>query len=162
MKDSTKTMTTTPNPERQLKELLAGYEPDARSLILSVRNALRKRLSSENELVYNYPRGLVISWSPTERGSDAVVAISAGTDGLRLVFNNGPQLPDPKGLLLGSGRQTRFIWIESEKKLAHPDVKALLDTAKVRARKPALPGAGREVIFKKSSSGKRQRQKSKR
>ena len=36
------------------------------------------------------------------------------------------QLPDPHKILLGSGKQTRFIRIESAKVLASPEVEALI------------------------------------
>ena len=39
------------------------------------------------------------------------------------------QLPDPHKILLGSGKQTRFIRIESAKVLASPEVEALIAAA---------------------------------
>lgn len=133
--------------EQQLKGLIAKFEPESQTLIRSVRNALRKRFSSANELVYDYATSFVIGFSPTERGSDSVVAMSSRTDGLRLYFNQGPTLPDPKKILLGSGKQTRFIPIESTGTLRRPEVEALLNMAVNRATIPFRPdGRGKPLI----------------
>lgn len=147
MMPSKKITTERLSAERQLKGFLAAFDPKRQALLVSVRRALRKRFPSADELVYDYPNAFVIAYSPTERGSDAVVSISAGPDGLRLVFTQGASLPDPKKILLGSGKQTRFIWIESPRTLRLPEVTALLETAVARAKIPLPPsGRGKPVI----------------
>ena len=148
--------------EQQLKGFISRYEPKQQALLRSVRKVLRNRFPSENELVYDYPNAFVIAYSPTERGSDAVVAISAGSDSLRLVFTQGATLPDPKKILLGPGRQTRFIWIESPGTLRLPEVKALLDTAVDRAKIPLRPSGRGKPIIKPKSVKQRPRRKPKR
>ncbi len=134
--------------EQQFRRLIAKFEPKQQTLIRAVLKALRKRFPTANELVYDYSNSLVIAYAPTETGSFAVVALSAGADGLRLVFNNGPTLPDPKKILLGSGRATRFIWLGSVKDLTRPEVRALLAAAMSRAKIP-LPKTGRGRLIVK-------------
>ncbi len=152
MKASKKITTEPLSAEQQLQNFIAKFEPKHRALIRTVREALRKRFPSADELVYDYPNAFVIAYSPTERGSDAVVSISAGADGLRLVFTQGATLPDAKKILLGSGKQTRFIWIESPKTLSLPEVKALLELAIDRAKIPLRPsGRGKPIIKPKSA-----------
>lgn len=159
MMASQKTTTKPLSDEQRLRNLVSAYAPSYRRLILSVRKILRSRFPSANELVYDYAKGFVMSWSPNERGSDAVVAISAGADGLRLVFNQGPTLPDPKKILLGSGRQTRYIWVESPTTLNRPEVKALLKSATARMKLSLRPnGRGRLVV--KSATTKQRPTKS--
>jgi len=160
MKASEKGTTKPLSGEQQIKSLIAKYDPKYQGLIRSVRKALRKRFPTANELIYDYSNSFVIGYSPTERGSDAVVAISAAVDGLRLVFNQGPILPDPKKLLLGSGRQTRFIWVESAKTLALPEVQALLRAATDQATTP-LRQSGRGTLIIKPSSAKKRSAKNK-
>jgi hypothetical protein len=123
-------------------------------LIRAVRRALRKRFPTAGELVYDYSASLVLGYSPTERGSEAIVAVAAGDGGVRLFFNNGPRLPDPKKILRGSGKQTRFIWIESVTVLARPEVQALVAAALARAKIP-LPKTGRGRLIIKSTAAKR-------
>ena len=158
MKASKKLTTKPLTGEQQLKGFIARFDPKHQTLIRSVRKAMRKRFPSTNELVYDYTRSIVIGYSPTERGSDAIVAISSGADGLRLVFNHGPQLPDPKKILLGSGKQTRFIRVESPRTLIRPEVEALIRGAIHRATIPLRRG-GRGKLVIKSSSAKQRREK---
>lgn len=140
--------------EPSFKTRITRFDPKYQRLILSVRRVLRRRFSTANELVYDYANAFVFSYSPTERGSDAVVAVSAGSDGIRLVFNQGPTLPDPKKLLRGSGRQTRFIWIESPGTVTLPEVEALLRAAAGKMKTPlARSGRGEQIL--KESSAKR-------
>ena len=162
MKASKKVTTKLPSGEQQIKGLIAKYEPKYQRLIRSVRKALRERFPTADELVYDYTSAVVIAYSPTERGSDAVVAISAASNGLRLVFNQGPTLPDPKKLLLGSGKQTRFIWLESAKTLTLPEIEALMQAAVVQANTPLRPSGRGKLIIKPSSAKQRPRQKARR
>jgi hypothetical protein len=62
-------------------------------------------------------------------------------------------LPDPKRLLRGSGKQTRFIEVESASQLKHPDVEALIAAAIGLAR-VALPSQGKGSLIIKSESAK--------
>jgi len=136
-----------PTPEAQLRSSIDRLDPRIQKLVRSVRTALRRRFPTANELAYDYGRSLVIGYSPTDNGIDAVVAIAARATGVSLYFNQGPQLPDPTGILLGSGRQTRFIQVEAASRLADPDVEALLAAAIDQATIPLpLEGKGRLVI----------------
>ena len=155
--DASKKITTKPlSAEQQIESSIATFGPKLQVLIRSVRRALRKQFPSADELVYNYANAFVIAYSPTERGSDAVVSISAGANGLRLVFTQGTTLPDPKKILLGSGKQTRFVWIESPRTLRLPEIKALLETATDRAKVSLRPsGRGKPIIKPKSVKQRR-------
>jgi hypothetical protein len=151
----------TTNPltgEQQIRGFIARFEPERRALIRSVRRALRRRFPSANELVYDHSKSLVIGYSPIDRGIDSVVAIALGSDGLRLYFNQGARLPDPKKILLGSGRQTRFIRIDSPGTLKLPEVEALMEMAIDRAKIPLRP-KGRGKLIVKSTSASRRRTK---
>jgi hypothetical protein len=70
-----------------------------------------------------------------------------------LCFIQGARLPDPHGLLLGSGNQTRFIRLESADVLARPQVQALIAAAVARAKTP-FRKSGRAVLIIRSISAK--------
>ena len=141
-------------PETQLLSLIEKFDPKDRKLIRSVRSAVRKRLPAANELLYDYGSFFVIGYSPTERPTDGIVSIAARPDGVRLYLMQGPRLPDPKKLLMGSGKQVRFIQVEAARRLAHPDVEALIAAAIDRAEVP-LPSKGRGTLILKSTAAKR-------
>ena len=137
--------------EQLIRGFIAKFEPKHQTVIRAVRKALRKRFPTADELVYDYSNNFVIGYSATQRGSDAIVSFAAGADGLRLYFNNGPKLPDPKKILLGSGKQTRFIWLESVKVLARPEVQALMAAAQERAKFPLRETGPGKVVIKSTS-----------
>lgn len=136
-----------PTPEAQLRSFNERFDPKQQKFIRSIRAALRKRFPTANELAYDYSSFFVIGYSPTEHGIDGIVTIAARADRVDLYFSHGPQLPDPKKLLLGSGKQTRFIRLESARHLAHPDVKAFIAAAIERASVPfSSKGKGTLII----------------
>jgi hypothetical protein len=140
-------------PEAQLRSLIAKFDAKDQRFIRSVRTAVRKRLPTANELLYDYRTFFVIGYSPSEHGIESVVSIAARPDGVRLYFLNGPRLPDPKKLLLGTGKQVRFIQVDSASRVKHPDVEALIAEAIAQADVPlARKGSGK--LFTKTSAAK--------
>lgn len=146
-------------PEAQLRAYIEMFDPKYQRFIRSVRSAVRKRLPTANELVYDYYTFFVIAYSPTDRPTDGIVSIAARPDGVRLYLMQGPQLPDPKKLLQGSGKQTRFIRLEAASQLAHPDVEALIAAAIEKAGAP-LPSEGRGRLVIRTVSEKRRPRRS--
>ena len=148
------------NAEAQLAAFIRKFEPKHQTLIRAVRRALRARFPTACEMVYDNYNFFVIGYSPTERPSDAVVSIAAGASGAGLCFIQGARLPDPRKILLGSGKQTRFIRLESAAVLARAEVKALVAAAVAQSKAP-FPKAGRGTLIIKSVSAKqRPRRKS--
>jgi hypothetical protein len=139
-----------PTPEAQLESFNGRFDPKQQKFNRSVRAALRKRFPTANELAYDYSTFFVIAYSPNEQGIDAPISIAARADGVDLYFNNGPKLPDPKKLLQGSGKLTRFVRIETVKQLADPDVEAFITGALGLARVP-LPSRGKGALIIKTN-----------
>ena len=142
------------SPEAEFRSFINRFDPKEQKLFRTVRAAVRKRFPTVNELAYDYPNSVVISYSPTNRGIEAIVAIAARVDGVFLYLSHGPQLPDPKKLLQGSGKQTRFIRIDAAGQLGHPDVEALIVAAIDHATVP-LPSEGKGQLIIQSSASKR-------
>jgi len=142
-------------PQAQLRFFIENLNPREQKLFRAVRAAVRKRMPTANELVYDYSTFLVVGYSPNEVPTDGIVSIAARADGVFLYLMHGPQLPDPKKLLLGSGKQTRYIRVEAASRLAHPDVEALIAAAIDLAEVP-LPSEGSGKLVIRSVSAKRQ------
>src|SRR5262249_37177961 len=148
--------------EARLRSFIAKFDPKDQRLIRSVRSAVRRRLPTAHELVWDNYNFFVIGYSPTERPADSIVSIAARAGGVGLCFIRRAGLPDPKKLLLGSGRQTRFIRVESARLLADPDVEALVTAAIDRAGTP-LPARGRgRLIIRSVAAKQRPRRKTRR
>src|SRR5438876_1257261 len=142
--------------EAQLRTLIAKFAPEHLRLIGATRRSLRKRLPTTHEVVYEYRDWFVISYSPSERGYEGVLAIRASANGVKLYFNRGKELPDPAKLLQGSGKQTRSINLEDASTLASPPVARLIDEAIVRNSVP-FARAGRGSVVIRSASAKQRR-----
>ena len=133
--------------EAELRGLIAKFAPAHQRLIGAMRRSLRTRLPTAHQLVYEYRDCFVISYSPSERGYEGVLAIRASAEGVRLYFNRGKGLRDPEKLLRGSGNQTRWIHLKGASTLARPAVARLIDQAIARNRVPfARTGRGPVVI----------------
>lgn len=137
----------------QLKAFIAKFDAKDQRLIRAARSAMRKRLPTAHELVYDNYNFFVIGYSPSERPSDALFSIAARANAVSLCFLHGVQLPDPKKLLHGAGTQTRFVRLDSAERLADPDVEALVAAAIARA-KPPLPTRSRGKLIIRSISAK--------
>ena len=139
--------------EKQLNSFIDKFEPKNQALIRAVRKALRKRLPTANELAYDNYNFFALGYCSTERPSDCILSIAAGANGIGLSFYYGATLPDPHGILLGSGNQNRFIRIESAEMLARPEVEALIAAAIAQGKAPP-PASGSGKLIIRSISAK--------
>ncbi|MDB4892132.1 MAG: hypothetical protein JWL61_3987 [Gemmatimonadetes bacterium] len=148
-----KAKTTSDDAERQLDGFIDKFDEKSQKLIREVRKAMRKRLPTANEMVYDNYNFFVIGYSPNDRPSDAIFSIAAGASGVSVCFIQGARLEDPDKLLSGGGVQTRFLRVESAKDLARPEVESLLSAALAQAKTP-LPPTGRGTLVIRSVSAK--------
>ena len=149
-------------PAKQLEGFIAKYDKDVGKLARSARTAVRKRLPTANELVYDNYQFLAIGYSGTERTSDCIVSLAVSPKGVALSFYYGASLSDPHGVLLGSGNQNRFIRLASAATLNEPAVAALIDAAVAQSKTP-LPAKGRgQTIIKSISAKQRPRRRARR
>ena len=137
----------------QLAGFIATFDPAVARLVRAARAALRKRMPTAIEQVYDNYQFLAIGFCTTERTSDCIVSLAVSPKGVALSFYYGATLPDPHRVLLGSGNQNRFVRLESAKTLATPAVQALLRAAIAQAQTP-LAANGRGSTLIKSFSAK--------
>jgi len=138
---------------KQVDGFIAKFDPAQQRLIRSMRAAMRKRLPTAVELVYDNYNFFVIGYGPNERASDAVFSIAANSKNVGLAFLQGATLPDPKRRLLGAGKRNRFMRFTSASELRDPDVQALVRAAVAQAMTP-FPRTGRVRTVVKSVSAK--------
>ena len=141
------------SPATQLAAFIAKFDPTTARLIRACRTELRRMLPTAIELVYDNYNFFVIGYAATERASDAILSIAAAANGVGLAFLHGATLPDPEKLLLGAGKQNRFIRLPAVAVLKTPAVRALIRAAVAQARTP-LPASGGGYLVIKSVSAK--------
>ena len=145
--------------EAQLEIFIDKFDSKNAALIRSARKTLRKRMPAANELVYDNYNFFVIGYCSTERPSDCIVSIAAAANGVGLSFYYGASLPDPHGLLLGSGSQNRFIRLESAATLANPRVEDLIVAAIAQAKNPLPAKGGGKLVIRSISKKQKPRRK---
>ena len=116
-----------PSPSAQLAALLSRFSPEIVALVKRCLPRLRRAFPGASQLVYDYPNSLVVAFGLSERGYEAVVALAIHPQAVRLYFDKS--IPDPKGLLEGSGTKVRSVTVKAAADLDHGDVHALIQAA---------------------------------
>jgi hypothetical protein len=143
----------------QLAGFIAKFDPTIAKLIRACRKEMQHLLPKAIELVYDNYNFFVIGYGPTERASDAILSLAANAHGIGLAFLHGASLPDPKKLLLGSGKQNRFIRLPTAGFLRNPDVLTLIHAAVDQAKTPLPATGGGYTVIKSISAKQRPRRK---
>ena len=142
---------------QQVDGFIEKFESAMTQRIRAVRATLRKRFPTGIELVYDNYNFFVIGYSSTERPSDCIVSLAANSKGVGLSFYYGAYLPDPHGILEGSGTQNRFVrLVEGAATLEDPRVEELIRAAVDNAKTP-LPKAKGYTVVRSISAKQRPR-----
>lgn len=148
---------TAATPSKQLAGFIDKYDPRVAKLARSLRAAMRKRLPTANELVYDNYQFLAIGYCSTERASDCICSLAVSPKGVALCFTYGATLPDPAKLLYGGGNQVRFARLESAASLAKPALAKLIRVAAEHGKVPLPKGTRGKLIIKSISAKQRPR-----
>lgn len=138
---------------KQVAGFIAKFTPEMQKKIRAARRAMRQRLPTAVELIYDNYNFFVMGFSPTERPSEAILSLAADKNGIALCFLWGKTLPDPQGILKGSGKQVRSVRLEDAGMLQRPEIGALLKAAIVQSATP-FPKSGRGKTVIRSVSAK--------
>jgi hypothetical protein len=155
------------NAETQLASYFAKYEPAMAKLGKALRAKLRARLPGLFEIVYVYvyenQNALVISYSPTERGYEAVCSISVYPHLVKLGFGKGAELSksDPNKLLQGQGKTARYVELNSVADFDRAETESLIADAVKLAKLRLDPNAKGAVIIKAEAQKQRARRATK-
>jgi hypothetical protein len=138
--------------ERRLATFVAKFSPDVARAAKAARAKIRKLLPGAVELVYDNYNALALAFGPTDRASDVILSIALYPKWVSLFFARGAKLPDPSGVLRGSGTQIRHVVLQPLDVLDSPAVRALIKVAVATHPKALGGGRGRTII--KSVSAK--------
>ncbi len=150
--------TRTASPSAQLNGFLAKFTPEVAAAAKATLMKMRARLPGAIELVYDNYNALAIGFGAGERVSDVVFSIAVFPRWVSLFFlQDGVHLPDPDGVLQGTGKQVRHVRLTSAADLDTPAIRALMKTALALADPPIDPRGRRRLIIRSISKTQRPR-----
>ena len=137
----------------QLDGFIAKFSPEIAAMTNAVLKKMRKRYPTAQVLVYDNYNALAIGFGPSEKAGEAIFSIAVYPKWVSLFFLQAKGVPDPEGLLKGSGNVARHVVLGSPNDLEIPAIVAMMEAAVELAKAPfADKGTGRLVI--KSVSAK--------
>lgn len=137
------------SPRAQLDGFIAKYTPEVAREGRAALTKLRQRMPGAVQLVYDNYNWLVVGFGPSERASEAVLSLVFAPRWITVCFlQDGPALPDPHGLLRGSGKRVRNVRLASAKDLDKPAVRSLIKEALARARVPIGRAARGHLVIR--------------
>jgi len=110
-----------------VESLLAGYSPEVQSLALHARAVLQRLLPDAIEQVDMPAKLIGYGYDRTYTG--LICGIALQTSYVNLMFARGIELPDPDGLLKGTGKKARHVKIRTTEDADRPAVRALVEEA---------------------------------
>lgn len=143
-----------------LIKFLKPFDEKIVELALWLRKFVWKQYPRANELIYDNYNAVAFGWSTTLKVNDIFGSIAVySNEKLHFGFYWGSRLTDPRKMLLGDGKQYRFIRVTSKKDFPAEYIKELLAEANVNSlsNAKALESApcGQTVV--KSISAKKKR-----
>jgi len=113
--------------ELTVEALLAAYPPEVQALARRARALILEVFPDAIEMVDGPARLIGYGTDRTVRG--LVCGIALQRDYVNLMFARGTELPDPAGLLAGTGKRARHVKLRRVEDVGHPAVRDLLDAA---------------------------------
>lgn len=109
---------------KDILQFLSTYKEEVFNRALILRETILQNLPGIIEQT-DLPAKM-IAYAYGQKYADLICVIIPSKEGLKLGFNKGSTLPDPSGILKGSGKISRYIVIKSESDIHHPAIKELL------------------------------------
>ncbi|MGA7922146.1 MAG: DUF1801 domain-containing protein [Candidatus Acidiferrales bacterium] len=128
-------------PDRQLLSYLAPYDPHVSDLTLALRDVVLEEAPDAIESIvkgYAVTIGFSFTGKPLKDGFCHVVTY---LDHVNLGFNRGALLPDPNGVLQGTGKLIRHVTMRDQTELDRTFVRRYLQAAIEQVGGPPAAGA---------------------
>lgn len=131
-------------PDRTLLDYLATYDPRVSRLVLAVREIV---LEEAPEAIESVSKGYAVAIGFSFTGKpmkDGFCHIAAYGGHVNLGFNRGALLPDPNGVLVGTGKRIRHITLRNENDLNRSLLRRYLQAAIEQVTLP-VPSRGQRT-----------------
>lgn len=118
--------------DNDLHDLLDGFDQEVQHLCMSVRARILEFVPDAREKVRRGYNSLAYGFDDSMNQEFASIVLHAGHVNLQL--HRGTDLPDPEGLLEGTGKAMRHVKIRSVETVQSEDVRRLIESAATLAR----------------------------
>lgn len=144
-------------PEAQLDSFIDKFTPEVAALTRALYAKVKTRIPGATIMVYDNYNALAIGFGPTDKAGQAVLSLAVMPRWVTLCFLWGVGLPDPHGLLNGSGNQVRHTRLHTAEAFDDPRIQELIATALERSEPPIDPAREQQLIIKSISAKQRPR-----
>lgn len=118
----------------EFDDLLSSYHPDIQAIARRVRALIFELVPDVSEHVY--PALKVIRYGlDGNKMAGLVFFLMPHKERVNLGFNHGTSLPDPKGLLEGTGKNLRHVKLVDKESVSNPALRGLLKAELLEARR---------------------------
>jgi hypothetical protein len=118
----------------EFDDLLSSYHTDVQAIARRVRALIFDVVPDVSEHVY--PVIKVIRYGlEGNKMAGLVFFLMPHKERVNLGFNHGTSLPDPKGLLEGTGKNLRPVKLRDEEAVSNPALRGLLEAELMEARR---------------------------
>ena len=113
--------------DKELSDFLNLYPSEVREMAIKARALILEVIPGAVEIV-DAPSNIV-AYGLGRKYADLICAVQPQKSYVNLIFSKGASLPDPHGLLEGTGKKARHVKIQTAEKLDDPGVRELLAEA---------------------------------
>jgi hypothetical protein len=145
------------DPQAELDTFLDKFTPQVAAEARSALARMKALVPGAAILVYDNYNALAIGFAPGEKAGEAILSLAVFPKWVTLCFLRGAGLPDPHGLLNGSGSRVRHVRLVPPETIDDPRILTLVAEALARAEPPIDPSAPPRLVIKSISAKQRPR-----
>ncbi len=143
--------------EAELDSFIGKFTPVVAALTRELIAKMKRRIPGAQILVYDNYNALAIGFGPSEKAGQAVLSLAVMPRWVTLCFLRGVGLPDPHGLLNGSGTRVRHVRLHTPEAIDDPCIQDLIAAALDRSEPPIDPTREQLLVIKSISVKQRPR-----
>lgn len=125
-------------------DLLAPYDRRVREMAMRLRDLIVASVPTAIEQVD--PAARIVGYGFGRGYAGLVCAIAPQRSYVNLMFAKGASLPDPEGLLEGTGKRARHVKLRTVEQVDAPGLRALLDAAVSATERSVDDPDGTDVV----------------